>query len=67
MLICSLFFLYRYIPEQRKNLIWLNERSHETYARNYEIHFPHDEHLSGRNLKTDPFYDVSYIIESFEI
>ncbi|XP_011352418.2 sarcosine dehydrogenase, mitochondrial isoform X2 [Ooceraea biroi] len=48
----------RYIPEQRKNLVWSNERSHEAYARNYEIRFPHDEHLSGRNLKIDPFHDL---------
>ncbi|XP_014477949.1 PREDICTED: sarcosine dehydrogenase, mitochondrial isoform X2 [Dinoponera quadriceps] len=48
----------RYIPEQREDPVWINERSHEAYARNYDIAFPHDEHLSGRNLKTDPFHKL---------
>ena len=47
---------------QRKNLSWINERSHEAYARNYDIAYPHDEHLSGRNLKTDPFHNVSEVL-----
>lgn len=57
--------LSRFIPEQRKNLVWINERSHEAYAKNYEIFFPHDEHLSGRNLKTDPFHNVSYALRKY--
>ncbi|XP_054008164.1 sarcosine dehydrogenase, mitochondrial [Hylaeus anthracinus] len=48
----------RFIPEQRNNMIWMNERAHEAYAKNYNIVFPHDEPLSGRNLKTDPFHDL---------
>lgn len=52
----------RYIPEQRKNSVWVNERSHEAYAKNYNIVFSHDEHLSGRNLKIDPFHNVSYTL-----
>ncbi|XP_072748351.1 sarcosine dehydrogenase, mitochondrial-like isoform X2 [Anoplolepis gracilipes] len=48
----------RFIPEQRKNLVWINERCQEAYAKNYEIVFPHDERLSGRNLKTDPFHNL---------
>ncbi|XP_043254567.1 sarcosine dehydrogenase, mitochondrial isoform X1 [Colletes gigas] len=48
----------RFIPEQRNNLIWTNERSHEAYAKNYNIVFPHDEPLSGRNFKKDPFHDL---------
>lgn len=50
----------RFIPEQMNNLVWATERSHEAYAKNYDVVFPHDEPLSGRNLKTDPFHDVSY-------
>jgi len=56
------FFQSRYIPEQRKNSVWVNERSHEAYAKNYNIVFSHDEYLSGRNLKTDPFHNVSYTL-----
>ncbi|XP_020288905.1 sarcosine dehydrogenase, mitochondrial [Pseudomyrmex gracilis] len=51
------FDIRRYTTEQRKNFVWIKERSHEAYANNYDILFPHDEHLSGRNLKTDPFHD----------
>ncbi|XP_076161806.1 sarcosine dehydrogenase, mitochondrial-like isoform X3 [Ptiloglossa arizonensis] len=48
----------RFIPEQRNNLVWTNERSHEAYVKNYNIIFSHDEPLSGRNLKTDPFHEL---------
>ncbi|XP_011259661.2 sarcosine dehydrogenase, mitochondrial [Camponotus floridanus] len=48
----------RFIPEQRKNLAWITERSQEAYAKNYEIIYPHDERLSGRNLKIDPFHNL---------
>ena len=47
----------RFTPEQRNNLAWASERSHEAYAKNYNVIFPHDEPLSGRNLKTSPFHD----------
>ncbi|XP_014608110.1 PREDICTED: sarcosine dehydrogenase, mitochondrial isoform X1 [Polistes canadensis] len=48
----------RFIPEQMSNLVWATERSHEAYAKNYDVAFPHDEPLSVRNLKTDPFHDL---------
>ncbi|XP_078045792.1 sarcosine dehydrogenase, mitochondrial-like isoform X2 [Augochlora pura] len=48
----------RFITEQRNNLTWMTERSYEAYAKNYNIIFPHDEPLSGRNLKTDPFHNL---------
>ncbi|XP_015176578.1 PREDICTED: sarcosine dehydrogenase, mitochondrial [Polistes dominula] len=48
----------RFIPEQMNNLVWATERSHEAYAKNYDVAFPHDEPLSVRNLKTDPFHDL---------
>uniref|UniRef100_A0A8U8CBH1 Sarcosine dehydrogenase, mitochondrial n=1 Tax=Geospiza parvula TaxID=87175 RepID=A0A8U8CBH1_GEOPR len=28
---------------------WMRERSHESYAKNYSVVFPHDEPLAGRN------------------
>ncbi|KAF4520494.1 hypothetical protein B566_EDAN004745 [Ephemera danica] len=46
----------RYTLEQRRNVEWARERSHEAYAKNYSIVFPHDEPLAGRNLKQDPFH-----------
>lgn len=43
----------RFTPDQCKNEEWSRERSHESYAKNYSIVFPHDEPLAGRNLRTD--------------
>ncbi|KAK2582795.1 hypothetical protein KPH14_005056 [Odynerus spinipes] len=48
----------RFLPEQTNNLTWATSRSHEAYAKNYDVVFPHDERLSGRNLKIDPFHDI---------
>lgn len=53
-----LYLIHRFLPEQRNNMVWIHERSHEAYAKNYSIIFPHDEPLSGRNLKVDPFHSV---------
>ncbi|KAB0358521.1 hypothetical protein FD754_002677 [Muntiacus muntjak] len=36
---------------------WIRERSHEAYAKNYSIVFPHDEPLAGRNMRTDPLHE----------
>ncbi|XP_066595213.1 sarcosine dehydrogenase, mitochondrial [Prorops nasuta] len=52
------FDIRRFLPEQREDMIWINERSHEAYAKNYNIIFCHEEALSGRNFKTDPFHDM---------
>ncbi|KAK1119400.1 hypothetical protein K0M31_013230 [Melipona bicolor] len=48
----------RFSPEQRNNVVWIHERCHEAYAKNYSIAFPHDQPLSGRNLKLDPFHSL---------
>ncbi|XP_025779451.1 sarcosine dehydrogenase, mitochondrial [Puma concolor] len=36
---------------------WIRERSHESYAKNYSVVFPHDEPLAGRNMRTDPLHE----------
>ncbi|XP_060107035.1 sarcosine dehydrogenase, mitochondrial [Heteronotia binoei] len=36
---------------------WLRERSHESYAKNYSVVFPHDEPLAGRNMRRDPLHE----------
>uniref|UniRef100_A0A8D1M7R9 Sarcosine dehydrogenase, mitochondrial n=1 Tax=Sus scrofa TaxID=9823 RepID=A0A8D1M7R9_PIG len=36
---------------------WIRERSHESYAKNYSIVFPHDEPLAGRNMRRDPLHE----------
>lgn len=40
------------------NLRWIRERSHESYAKNYSVVFPHDEPLAGRNMRRDPLHEV---------
>ncbi|XP_036074095.1 sarcosine dehydrogenase, mitochondrial isoform X4 [Rousettus aegyptiacus] len=35
---------------------WVRERSHESYARNYAVVFPHDEPLAGRSMRTGPLH-----------
>ncbi|KAI4587746.1 hypothetical protein MJG53_005533 [Ovis ammon polii x Ovis aries] len=37
---------------------WIRERSHEAYAKNYSVVFPHDEPLAGRNMRTGPLHEV---------
>lgn len=59
----------RFTPAQTRDLVWANERSHEAYAKNYSIVFPHDQPLSGRDFKTDEFHDVRiflYLINIIE-
>ncbi|GLH06647.1 uncharacterized protein GBIM_12121 [Gryllus bimaculatus] len=46
----------RFTKEQTRNKTWIKERSHESYAKNYSIVFPHDQPLAGRNLYKDPFH-----------
>ena len=41
----------RFCPNVSKNKNWVIERSHEAYAKNYSMVFPHDEPLAGRNMK----------------
>ncbi|XP_039317395.2 sarcosine dehydrogenase, mitochondrial [Saimiri boliviensis] len=36
---------------------WIRERSHESYAKNYSVVFPHDEPLAGRNIRRDPLHE----------
>ncbi|KDR18080.1 Sarcosine dehydrogenase, mitochondrial, partial [Zootermopsis nevadensis] len=46
----------RFTPEQRKDAAWVFAKSHESYATNYDIVFPHDEDLAGRNFHQGPFH-----------
>ena len=48
----------RFCPEVSSDQTWVEERSHEAYAKNYALVFPHDEPLAGRNMKTDPLHSV---------
>ncbi|KAJ8681464.1 hypothetical protein QAD02_017251 [Eretmocerus hayati] len=48
----------RFTPEQRKDVVWANERTHESYVKNYALVFPHDQPLGGRNFKVSPFHEL---------
>ncbi|XP_066953754.1 sarcosine dehydrogenase, mitochondrial-like isoform X1 [Macrobrachium rosenbergii] len=37
---------------------WVLARSHESYAKNYSIVFPHDEPLAGRNKRLSPLHEI---------
>jgi hypothetical protein len=51
----------RFTPDQRKDAAWVFAKSHESYATNYDIVFPHDEDLAGRNFRQGPFHQVCVI------
>jgi sarcosine dehydrogenase len=48
----------RFCPEVSKDKEWVDQRSHEAYAKNYAMVFPHDEPLASRNMKKDPFHEI---------
>ncbi|XP_054365456.2 sarcosine dehydrogenase, mitochondrial isoform X2 [Mirounga angustirostris] len=47
----------RFHPLLTDHRRWIRERSHESYAKNYSVVFPHDEPLAGRNMRTDPLHE----------
>ncbi|UYV82994.1 SARDH [Cordylochernes scorpioides] len=47
----------RFHPKLLDNQRWIKERSHEAYAKNYSVVYPHDEPLAGRNQIKDSLYD----------
>lgn len=50
----------RFHPLLTNHRRWIRERSHESYAKNYSVVFPHDEPLAGRNMRTDPLHEVPH-------
>ncbi|RHY32968.1 hypothetical protein DYB32_002079, partial [Aphanomyces invadans] len=48
--------IHRFHPSMLGHARWNKERSHEAYAKNYAIVFPHDEPLAGRNMRLTPFH-----------
>ncbi|KAL0275940.1 UNVERIFIED_CONTAM: hypothetical protein PYX00_003646 [Menopon gallinae] len=47
----------RFTLDEMKNVDWVKERSHESYATNYKIVFPNSQFLAGRNFQTGPFHE----------
>mmetsp|Transcript_50342 Transcript_50342/g.108458 ORF Transcript_50342/g.108458 Transcript_50342/m.108458 type:complete len:906 (-) Transcript_50342:62-2779(-) len=48
----------RFHPEPTRNSRWIEDRTHESYAKTYAIVFPHDEPLSGRGVRKSGLHDV---------
>lgn len=48
----------RFTNRQTRDYNWAVQRSHESYAKNYSIAFPHDQPLAGRNFTQDPLHHV---------
>ncbi|KAJ0181071.1 hypothetical protein K1T71_003156 [Dendrolimus kikuchii] len=50
------FDIRRFTQGQMSRAHWMRESSHEAYVRNYNIVFPHDEHLAGRDASHDALH-----------
>nr|CAG4642302.1 EOG090X014D [Evadne anonyx] len=48
----------RFHPELTGNNTWIRQRSHEAYATNYSIVYPHDDPLASRNMKQSPLHSI---------
>lgn len=52
----------RFSTKLTDNQQWIKERSHESYAKNYSIVYPHDEPLASRDIRKDPFHEELLMI-----
>lgn len=50
------FDIRRFTPGQMSRAHWMRESSHEAYVRNYNIVFPQDEPLAGRDASHDALH-----------
>jgi len=48
----------RFNPDLTRNADWVRQRSHEAYAKNYSIVYPHDEPLASRKMKKSPLHPL---------
>ena len=48
----------RFHNSYTNNEKWIKNSSHEAYTKNYNVVWPHDEYLSGRNLLIDPLHNT---------
>lgn len=46
----------RFSREVNSDKRWIDERSHEAYAKNYAVVWPHDAPLAARDMRTDPLH-----------
>ncbi|XP_048481965.1 sarcosine dehydrogenase, mitochondrial [Plutella xylostella] len=50
------FDIRRFTAAQTSRPHWVRESSHEAYAKNYSLVFPHDEPLAGRDVSHDALH-----------
>jgi sarcosine dehydrogenase len=48
----------RYHPSGCRDNRWIEDRTHESYAKTYSIVFPHDEPLAGRELRKSMLFET---------
>merc|ERR1719215_1406397 len=48
----------RFHPSTVRNARWVEDRTHESYAKTYSIVFPHDEPLAGRGMRKSALHDI---------
>lgn len=47
----------RFHPSTAHDDLWVENRTHESYAKTYSIVFPHDEPLAGRAIRSSALYE----------
>jgi len=48
----------RFHPSTIRDSRWVEDRTHESYAKTYSIVFPHDEPVAGRQMRKSAIYDA---------
>jgi len=48
----------RFHPSSSRDARWVEDRTHESYAKTYAIVFPHDEPLAGREFRKSALFDA---------
>mmetsp|Transcript_78243 Transcript_78243/g.171538 ORF Transcript_78243/g.171538 Transcript_78243/m.171538 type:complete len:911 (-) Transcript_78243:312-3044(-) len=48
----------RFHPDTPRDNRWVEDRTHESYAKTYSIVFPHDEPLSGRGARKSSLHEL---------
>ncbi|XP_064541865.1 sarcosine dehydrogenase, mitochondrial [Drosophila montana] len=51
------FDLRRFTQEQGRATKWIQEKSHESYVKNYSMVFKYDQPLAGRDFQKDPLHE----------
>lgn len=52
------FDVARFHPSTVRDSRWVEDRTHESYAKTYSIVFPHDEPIAGRQMRKSAVYEA---------